>query len=296
MFQVVAHRRLWYTCSGILVAASVIAAGIWGLNLGIDFTGGSLVELSFAQERPAARAITERVESVGATRVLVQLAGEHNAIIRTAFMTPDVRAAITKAFASDATEARFESIGPTIGRELARKTVIGVTLALILIVAYVGWMFRRAGREVSSLAYGMVTLVSMAHTVLIPIGVFAVLGAFVGVEIDAQFIAALLTILGYSINDTIIILDRIRENVTGSRYTGAFADVVEQSVRQSFTRSLNTGLATLAALLAIVLFGGASVRFFALAIMIGIAIGTYSSIFIAAPLLVTWYERKHRTA
>jgi len=296
MLRVVAHRRLWYAISGVCIGASIIAVGIWRLNLGIDFTGGTLIELAFADARPAPSVIRERVESAGATRVLVQPAGERNAIIRTALMTSEVRAAVVRAFAGQAVGQRFESIGPTIGRELARKTVTGVILALVLIVAYVGWMFRRAGKEISSLAYGAVTLASMAHTVIIPIGVFAVLGATLGVEIDAPFIAALLTILGYSINDTIIILDRIRENVSGNRRAEAFADVVERSVRQSFTRSLNTGLATLAALLAIVLFGGASVRFFALAIMIGIAIGTYSSIFIAAPLLVTWYERKHRTA
>jgi preprotein translocase subunit SecF len=227
--------------------------------------------------------------------VLVQPAGERSVIIRTALMTPEIRTALTKEFAGTAREERFESIGPTIGQELARKTVTGVLLALALIVVYVGWMFRHAGREVSSVVYGVVTLISMAHTVIIPTGVFAVLGAFLGVEIDASFIAALLTILGYSINDTIIILDRVRENVGDNRRGAAFADVVERSVRQSFTRSLNTGLATLVALLAIVLFGGVTVRFFALAIMIGIVIGTYSSIFIAAPLLVTWHQWKSRS-
>lgn len=292
MIQVISHRKIWYTISGLLVLVSLIAVGVWRLNLGIDFTGGSLVELAFTNTRPTANALKERVEALGATRVLVQPAGERNAIIRTSLMTSEVRTAIANEFSGSAREDRFESIGPTIGQELARKTIIGVVLALVLIVAYVGWMFRHAGRDVSSFAYGAVTLISMAHTVIIPTGVFAVLGAFMGVEIDAPFIAALLTILGYSINDTIIILDRVRENVGGNRRVTSFADVVEQSVHQSFARSINTGLATLVALLAIVLFGGVTVRFFALAIMIGIAIGTYSSIFIAAPLLVTWYERK----
>lgn len=291
--QIVARRRLWYVLSAVLVGASVVAIAFWRLNFGIDFTGGSLTELAFTGARPVTVDIQRRVEELGATRVKVQTAGETNAIIRTAPLTPELRNAITRAFASEARELRSESIGPSIGRELARKTATGVILALVLIVIYVAWMFRKAGREVSSWAYGSVALIAMAHDVLIPMGVFAVLGAFRNIEIDAPFIAAVLTILGYSINDTIIVLDRVRENTHVLRGK-PFAELVEASIHQSFARSINTTLTTILALVAVILFGGTSIRSFALALAIGIGVGAYSSIFIAAPLLVTWHARAAR--
>lgn len=291
MISFVPHRRLWYGISGAFLLASVVALGVWGLNFGIDFTGGSLLELSFSGSRPATTQLQQRAEGLGATRVKVQTAGTSDVIIRSAPMDGSVRKAIVDAFAGQATESRFESIGPSIGRELARKAAIGVILALFVIVFYVAWMFRKAGREVSSWAYGIVALIAMAHDVLIPLGVFAVLGAFRNVEIDAPFIAAVLTILGYSINDTIIVLDRVREN-TITQHRMPFAELVELSIRQSLARSVNTTLTTVLALVAVILVGGTSVRPFALALAIGISVGAYSSIFIAAPLLVTWQIRR----
>lgn len=291
MISIVPHRRLWYAISGAFLLASIIAVGIWRLNFGIDFTGGSLLQLSFNGNRPATTQLQQRAEELGATRVKVQTAGASDVIIRSAPMDGAVRRAIVDAFAGQATESRFESVGPSIGRELARKAAMGVVLALVVIVLYVAWMFRKAGREVSSWAYGIVALIAMAHDVLIPLGVFAVLGAFRNVEIDAPFIAAVLTILGYSINDTIIVLDRVREN-TITQHRMPFADLVELSIHQSLARSVNTTLTTVLALVAVILVGGTSVRPFALALAIGISVGAYSSIFIAAPLLVTWHSRR----
>lgn len=293
MFRIVSHRRLWYLISGVTVGAAVLAVGLWRFNFGIEFTGGSLIELTFTGTRPAAHEVATRVEALGATRVKVQTAGERDMLVRSAPMDRATHDAILAAYASDAQEQRFESIGPSIGRELARKTVIGVLLALGTIVLYVAWVFRKASREVSSWVYGIVALIAMAHDVLIPMGVFAVLGRFMNVEVDAPFIAAVLTILGYSINDTIIVLDRVRENMHQLR-AQPFANIVEVSIQQTIARSVNTTLTTMLALLAVILFGGASIRYFALALMIGIGVGAYSSIFIAAPLLVTWEERKAR--
>ncbi|MDP3771328.1 MAG: protein translocase subunit SecF, partial [bacterium] len=262
-------------------------------NFGIDFTGGSLMELAFSGERPPASELQRRITDLGATRVKAQVSGDRSAIVRAAPMTQEVHQRIVEAFASQAIEHRYESIGPSVGQELARKTVIGVLLAIIVIVCYVAWMFRKAGKLVSSWMYGFVALIAMAHDVIIPIGVFAVLGAFRGAEIDAPFIAAVLTILGYSINDTIIVLDRVRENVHVLR-AKPFPELVETSVHQSFARSMNTTLTTILALIAVIVFGGESIRAFALALAIGIGVGAYSSIFIAAPLLVTWQQRRVR--
>ncbi|MBI4142959.1 protein translocase subunit SecF [Candidatus Uhrbacteria bacterium] len=293
MLSFVAHRRRWYLFSGVLVAASIIAIAVWRFNFGIDFTGGSLLEFSFTGDRPGIADVQQRITDAGATRVKVQTAGDHNIIIRTAPIASDVHAKITDAYADVATEQRFESIGPSIGRELARKAATGLVLSLAAIMCYIAWVFRKASREVSSWAYGVVAFVAMLHDILIPMGVFAILGAFRHVEVDAPFIAALLTILGYSINDTIIVLDRVRENVNVLRGK-PFTDIVEASIRQSFARSVNTTLTTVLALLAVILIGGPSIRYFAIALAIGIGVGAYSSIFIAAPLLVTWYERKRR--
>jgi len=266
---------------------------MWRFNLGIDFTGGSLMEFAFSGARPDASAIEREVSNLGAHRVIVQPAGAQDAIIRSEILSPELHRSIVTAFAGRAVEHRFETIGPSIGRELARKTAIGVTLALALIVIYVAWMFRRAGGQISSWVYGFTALIVMVHDVAIPSGVFAVLGHLRGVEVGAPFIAALLTILGYSISDTIIVLDRVREN--GSTARGKpFADIVERSVHQSFARSMYTTLTTILALLAVIFFGSPSIRYFALALAIGIGVGAYSSIFIAAPLLVTWQQRRGR--
>ncbi|MBI2483051.1 protein translocase subunit SecF [Candidatus Uhrbacteria bacterium] len=293
MLSVVAHRKIWYTISGTLVIAGVLAIAFWKLNFGIDFVGGSLMEFQFTGAPPAPAVLTQEIAALGAHRIQLQSAGDRAVIVRTETLTPELHATIVRALQDRASELRFETIGPSIGQELARKTAIGVVLALLLILCYVAWMFRKAGVQVSSWAYGFVALVVMVHDVIIPTGVFAVLGRFVGVEIGAPFIAAVLTILGYSISDTIIVLDRIRENVGNAR-GGDFATVVERSVHQSFARSMYTTITTILALLAVIMFGSAGVRYFALALAIGIGVGAYSSIFIAAPLLVTWQQRGSR--
>lgn len=294
MLRIVPHRRTWYTISGITVGASLLAVLVWGFNLGIDFTGGSLLELEFtAGPRPGTETVTRRVEELGADRVKVQTAGDRSLIIRTAPMTPAIRVGIVRTFQDVATERRFESIGPSIGAELARKTALAIVLALVAIIGYVAWSFRKVGREVPSWVYGGTAIIALFHDVFVPMGIFAILGHFRNVEVDAPFIAAVLTILGYSVNDTIIIFDRVRENLLTLRGK-SFAEIVEVSAHQSFARSINTTLTTLLALLAVVLVGGASIRWFAVALMIGIGVGAYSSIFIAAPLLVTWHERRRR--
>lgn len=291
--HVIRRRRSWFVLSSIVVLASIAAIGVWRFNFGIDFTGGTLMEMRFSGERPVVAAVRERAVELGATRVQVQLAGEESVILRAAPMTDAVHAAIRDAYAGTASEDRYESIGPSIGRELAQRTAVGALLALVLVTVYIAWVFRKAGRAVSAWAYGGVALLAMAHDVLIPMGVFAVLGAFRGVEVGAPFVAAALTILGYSINDTIIVLDRVRENV--ARLHGKpFGELVAMSLGETFARSINTTLTTLLALLAVFFVGGPSVQYFALALMIGIGVGAYSSVFVAAPLLVAWHMRRVR--
>ena len=188
------------------------------------------------------------------------------------------------------TEDRFEAVGPAIGQELQSKSVFALGLVLLMIVVYVSWAFRKSGGLVRPWQYGVVTLVTLFHDVIITVGVFAYLGHFMGIEVNAAFIAAILTILGYSVNDTVVVFDRIRENIRRSTEKD-FSKVVGESLRQTFARSLNTSLTVFFVLLAIFLFGGASLQAFIGALLIGVAVGSYSTLFIASPILVDIAKR-----
>lgn len=289
--RIIGQRKLLYTIALALTGGSLLALALWGLRPGIDFTGGSLLEVEVAGELPTAEAVNEALNPLGLGGVTVQSAGERGFLLR--FRSVDeqthqqILAALQDRFG--VSEKLFESVGPVIGKELQRKSTVALILVLLGIAAYVAWAFRKVSQPVESWKYGVLTLVAAAHDVIIPLGLFAVLGRFAGVEIGTSFIAALLTILGYSVNDTIVIFDRVRENLLRSR--GDFEEIVERSVRQTFARSINTTATTLFAILAVLIFGGESVRPFALALTVGITAGAYSSIFIASPLLVTWEKR-----
>lgn len=290
--QVIKLRWLWYVFSLIMVGGSLFSLGVWGLKQGIDFTGGSLMHIRFEQ-RPATmdvQAVLDRA-NIDLGAVVIQPAGTQDMQIRLKNVTEEQHQQLltsVKAAYPDATELRFDAIGPTVGEELRQKAIRGLLIALLAILVYVALAFRKVSAPVQSWKYGTVTILSAFHDVIVPIGVFAVLGRFYGWEIGTSFIAAVLTILGYSITDTIVVMDRIRENL--QKYTGTFEDIVERSVHQTFLRSFNTSMTTLLTLTAIAIFGGASLREFTITLIIGIAIGTYSSIFIASPLLVSWEQ------
>lgn len=267
---------------------------LFGLKLGIDFTGGSLLEIEFVSERLSLEEMQNRLNSLNLGQVLVQPTGEKGAFIRTKDISEETHQAMLRVLAGGKKqdevlrELRFESIGPTIGKELKRKSIYSILVVLCLIILYIAWAFRKVSKPVSSWKYGVVAVVALFHDVGIPVGIFSVLGRFWGIEVDTLFITALLTVLGFSVHDTIVVFDRIRENLAGAKRGELFEDVVERSIHQTFGRSLNTSLTVLLSLLAVFFFGGDSVRYFSLALMIGVVFGTYSSIFIASPLLVTW--------
>jgi len=191
-------------------------------------------------------------------------------------------------------EKSFESIGPTIGQELRDKAIVAVILVLIFIIIYISFAFRKiSGGVVKSWVYGLGALVALFHDILIVVGIFAILGKFWQIEIDILFITALLTVLGFSVHDTIVVYDRVRERLK-TNYNQTFEETVNESVNQTLIRSINTSLTTLLVLLALYLFGGESIKLFILALMVGIIAGTYSSIFIASPFLVTWQKIRKR--
>lgn len=291
--NVVKYSKFWLTLSGILIAASIASVAIFGLNFGIDFTGGSLLEVA-VDSRPEPAQVREVLSGAG-FEATVQQSQEGHTFIRLESITPEQHSAVLAALVAGfgtVTEQRFDSIGPIVGDTLRIRTIEAVVLTLILILLYVSWSFRKVSQPVSSWKYATLTVATAFHDVIIPIGAFAILGRFAGFQIDTTFVAAVLTILGYSINDTIIVFDRTRENLLANRHSDEpFASVVNRSLQQTFGRSINTSVTVLLSLSAVVIFGGDTIRPFALALMIGIVAGTYSSIFIASPLLVAWNRK-----
>ena len=282
------YSKVYYIFSGLLIVGAIASMIIFGLRFGIELTGGSMLELNFDQ-RPENAAIQNKLEGLQLGEIIVQPTGEKGVILRLKNVTEIQHQEILKNLEdlSKVQELRFESIGPAIGKEIKQKTEVAVILALLSITFYIAIAFRKVSRPVSSLKYGIASLIALFHDILIPLGIFAALGKFYNIEITIPIIAALLTILGYSVHDTIIIFDRIRENII-KRTSPSFEETVNWSLNQTLGRSINTVLTVLIVLFAIFFFGGQTLKYFALALIIGITCGAYSSIFIAASLLVTW--------
>ncbi|MBU0531095.1 MAG: protein translocase subunit SecF [Candidatus Uhrbacteria bacterium] len=288
--NIVGLRNIWFLISGGLTVASIVAVAILGLNFGIDFTGGSLMEVAFETETSVDQ-VRSALDQAGYPSARVQPSNEGDYLIRLEPIDEQEHQAALESLKQrlgEAEELRFDMIGPVIGNELRSKALWAIGFALLLIMTYIAWAFRKVSEPVASWKYGLLTIVAATHDLIIPIGVFAVLGHVLGYQIDTAFVAALLTILGYSINDTIVVFDRTRENLTRLSTSETFESVVNCSINQTLTRSVNTSITTLLALLAVFFFGGETIQHFALALIIGILCGTYSSIFLASPLLVSW--------
>lgn len=278
-----------------MVIASIGAVLTFGLNYGIDFTGGSLLEIGYETEMLTTQEVRDVFTSLELEEPVVQASGESGAIIRFVEVNEDMHQKILESLNAALSEKggtvredRFESIGPSIGEELAGKSINALIVVLIAIVLYISWVFRKVSKPVASWKYGLIALVTLFHDVVIVVGFFALVGYYFDWQINTPFIAALLTVLGYSVNDTIIVFDRIRENIRLASHT--YEEVIDMSVIQTMSRSINTSVTTLLVLGAIFFFGGASIQSFVLALILGIIIGTYSSIFLASPLLGIWYR------
>ena len=283
-------RKFTYTLSILLILASIFALYAYGLKLGIDFTGGAISEIEFNGERPDISKITEKVNVLNFGNAIIQPTGEKGILIRTRDLTEGEHQALLREINSlgVSRELRFDSIGPTIGRELRNRSIWAIGLVLIAIILYIAFVFRKVSKPVSSWFYGIFAVVALFHDILIPLGVFAYLGKFYGAEIDTLFVTAILTVLGFSVHDTIVVYDRVRENLKKQQKGEIFEDTVARSLSQTLTRSINTSLTVLLVLSALYLIGAESTKYFSLTLIIGIIAGTYSSIFIASSLLVTW--------
>lgn len=290
---VIKHRKIFFTISGLLVAGSILAVAVLGLDLGIDFTGGSILEISYSQDVPAVSEVQGVLSDLDIYKATVQPAGEGAFILRMRDLNSDEKSTLDQALNFEGRrpfeEVRFSSLGPSIGQELANKGLIAIGLVVVLIIIFIAIAFSGVSKEISSWKYGVVAVITLGHDVIIPLGVMAILGHYTVAEVDALFLTALLAILGLSVNDTIVVFDRIRENLR-AKISPHFEDVVAISLRQTFARSINTSLTTIIVLLALLVMGGETTRYFALTLTVGMAVGTYSSIFLASPLLVTWQK------
>jgi preprotein translocase subunit SecF len=289
---VIKYRKIFFTLSAILLALSFYAIFTYGFNFSIDFKGGTITEVRYAGVRPEKATIEESVSALDLGGFSVRPSQDDRYIIRTKELTQDERSSIIGALSvggETPTIERQNTIGPVAGSELQSKAVKAVLVVILMIVLFITFAFRKVSRPVSSWKYGLATIVALAHDVIIPTGVFVFLGHVAGVEIDLLFITGLLAILGYSVHDTIVVFDRVRENLHHSK-NESFEDVVGKSVKQTFGRSINTSLTIFITLMALYHFGALATKDFALLLITGIIVGTYSSIFVASPLLVTFQK------
>jgi preprotein translocase subunit SecF len=296
MLQIIQKRAYAYLLSGILTGASIIVTILWGLNLGIDFKGGTLMEVRFTVDpTPETRVVEESLSELSLKSLTVQPTENQGLLLR--YLASDDAAndqvlAKLRGLDPEVKQLRTDFIGGSVSDQIKRNAFTGILLSVIGIALYIAWAFRRVSGVVTSWEYGLGAIIALAHDITIVVGLFAVLGHFYGVEVGVPFIAALLTILGYSVNDTIVVYDRVRENLMRSSKKGDFENIVNRSLNETLGRSINTSMTVIITLVAIVIFGGESVRYFGVALLSGVVFGTYSSVYIASAFLVTRYTMK----
>ncbi len=293
MYNIISKTKYTYTFSIILTTLSIVCLFIWGLKFGIDFTGGTLMEIKFATTAPENSAIEAELKDLDLKSLTLQKTGDDMILLRYASEDDKINQQVFTKISENNPEAkqmRVDFINSSVSQELKSKSLMAIFWAVAGIMAYIAWAFRKVSYPVQSWKYGLGAVIALVHDILITVGAFALLGHFKGIEVGIPFIAALLTILGFSVHDTIVVYDRTRENLLRGSRKEAFADVVNRSLNETLVRSINTSMTVIVTLLAIYIFGGQSIQDFSLALLVGVTFGTYSSIFIASALLVTFHN------
>ena len=299
MLKIIQKRKYAYAFSIITTIVSIVLIAMWGLNFGIDFKGGTLMEVRFQTEAiPEVREVSDKLAPLSLNSLTLQPTGDHEKqgmLLR--YLASDEAAndqvlEVLRTFDPEVEQLRVDFIGGSVSDQIKKNAFTGITLSIVGIALYIAWAFRRVSGTVSSWEYGLGAIIALTHDILVVIGIFAVLGKFYGIEVGVPFIAALLTILGYSVNDTIVVYDRVRENLLRSVKKEDFENIVNRSLNETLGRSINTSMTVIITLIAIVIFGGESIRYFGVALLAGVVFGTYSSIYIASALLVTRYKMK----
>jgi preprotein translocase subunit SecF len=291
------YKKIFLSISVILVLLSIVSLFVFGLRIGIDFKGGALTEVVYQTTRPAQSELDTAFKELDLGSILIQPTGELGYIVKSLDLNEEQHALLLKTLSQNGKsvleEKNFNSIGPSVGRELTRKAIIAIVLVSLGIIFFIAFAFRKVSKPVSSWKYGLMAIVSLLHDVIIPIGLFTLLSHFYGAEVDTLFVVAALTILGLSVSDTIVIFDRIRENLKNNT-KDSFTETVGKSLDQSYMRSIFTSLTVIIVLLSLFFFGPESTKYFALMLTAGMFFGTYSSIFLASPLLVLIEELQEK--
>lgn len=293
MLNIVGKRKWYYAISLLVIIPGIISLLLYGLRLSIDFTGGSRIGYQFNKSVDQ-KVLSEIRKVFTDEKVIIATLqpADKDVLIRTSAIDEKKNTIITEKLRKklgNFKQESFETIGPTVGAETTRNAFTSVLISSTLILLYIAITFRKVPKPTSSWRFGITTILALLHDVLVLVGVFSLLGHFLHVEVDSLFITALLTVMGFSVHDTVVVFDRIRENLqkTGA---GTFGNVVNESILQTLVRSLNTSFTAILVLIALLIFGGESIRWFIAALLLGTITGTFSSIFNAAPLLVTWHE------
>jgi len=293
--QFLKYRKIYFVLSSLIVGASIFSILFFGLNWGIEFSGGTLLEVKYKTQRPSLTEIKKQLASLDLEELYLQPSDNDKLILRMKHITEKTHQEILKKLGGEEkiVELRFESIGPVIGSELKRKTKTLILLSLFLLLIYISFAFRRIKYPVKPFEYALAALIALFHDVLIPLGAISFLGKYYGVRFTIPIVAALLTVVGYSVNDTVVVFDRIRENLL-KKIGITFEETVNKSLNQTLVRCINTSLSTLLVLGSIFFFGGESLKYFSLCLILGILAGTYSSLFLAPPLLVSWWKKREK--
>lgn len=272
-----------------MVVLSIVSLFVFGLKIGIDFKGGALTEVAYKDTRPAQADVDTALQALNLGAISVQPTGDAGYIVKSRDLTEAEHALVLNTLSNGGKnvmeEKSFNSIGPSVGKELTNKAIMAVVLVSLAIICFIAYAFRKVSKPVSSWRYGIIAVITLLHDVAIPVGVFTLLSHFKGVEVDTLFVVAVLTVLGLSVSDTIVVFDRIRENLRSKADMG-FDEIVGKSLQQSYVRSICTSLTVILVLLCLFFFGPVSTKYFALMLTAGMFFGTYSSIFLASPLLV----------
>lgn len=291
MYRIIQRRKIWYSISTLLILPGLVFVTLGGLRFGADFTGGTQVQVTFQENhRPSPESLETVVTEAGLGSASIQLTDRDGMLIRLKELSEEEHEkliGLLKEKFPDIREDAYSVVGPTIGNELKNRAFVAILLVLLGIILYVSWAFRKSAGHLSGWAFGSNAIIALVHDLLFVVGFFAFLGYVANIEVDVLFVTALLTVLGFSVHDTIVVFDRIRE---GLRHASDrhLEDIINTSINTTLIRSINTSLTTILVLTALFLFGGPSIHYFVLALIVGISIGTYSSIFIASPLLLLW--------
>ncbi len=292
-YNILSKTKYTYVFSITLTFLSIVSLFLWGLKFGIDFTGGTVMKIQFAHGVPSGQEIADALKSQHLNSLTVQGTGSDSAQISYASVSDSINQDVWKdinAKYPGSVQLQVDYRDSSVSGELRKNSLWALFWAAVGIMMFIAWAFRKVSRPVESWKYGAGAVIALIHDVLITTGIFSVLGHFAGVEVGIPFVAALLTILGFSVHDTIVVYDRTRENLLKSSSKEAFPEVVNRSLNETLVRSINTSLTVIITLLSIFIFGGDSIKDFALALLIGVTFGTYSSIFVASALLVTSYN------